>query len=439
MSQITSCNLQLVELLTKRGVKAGDLVAVISSSSLAICRLLYAALHLGVTLFPLDPCMARERRNSLLTQAGVDLVLAEKDLPDLSQGGGSVRFAPCAEKDKALGSSAARSELQLIVATSGSEGEPKGVMLSGGNVAASIAASDSRIGLRPGDLWLNSLPMFHIGGIMILYRCHDAGADMLLHQEFDESRVWSDLNDHPVTHISLVPAMLARLLDVSDDAAPPESMRVALIGGGHLSPELAARAHAAGWPLCVSYGMSETCSQCVTHCGEKAGLIPGHVGLPLDGFEAALSDSGRIKVRGPAVMQGYVSPERSPGQGLSENGWFETGDLGEMDVSGCLRVLGRVDDMLVSGGVTIHPVEVEGLMSSCPGVDEVAISSRPDIVWGDLLVALYIGTASRDELEAWCRINLSSSQRPREFIRVSWLPRNTMGKLDRKGLKTLAV
>jgi O-succinylbenzoic acid--CoA ligase len=265
----------------------------------------------------------------------------------------------------------------------------------------------------------------------------DAGAGMLLHQGFDAQKVWADLNSHQVSHISLVPAMLAQLLDVSVGAAPPEDLRVALIGGGHLSPELAARAHAVGWPLCVSYGMSETCSLCAVASGEQAGIACGDVGLPLDGFEVSLSPQGRIRLRGSALMQGYVNPDRSPGDGLSQGGWFETGDLGEIDRSGYLRVLGRADHMLISGGNTIHPVETETLLINCPGVDDVVVSARLDKAWGDVLLAIYVGEISCDELEAWCRTNLSSSQRPREFIQVPELPRNGMGKLDRKSVKAM--
>jgi O-succinylbenzoic acid--CoA ligase len=265
----------------------------------------------------------------------------------------------------------------------------------------------------------------------------DAGAGMLLHQGFDAEKIWIDINNNQVSHISLVPAMLAQLLEVSNNASPPDRLRVALIGGGRLSPELAARAHASNWPLCVTYGMSETCSQCVTDCSDQAGLSPGNIGLPLEGFELALSRQGRIKVRGPAVMQGYLNSNLSPGHGLQQDGWFETGDLGEIDRLGHLRVLGRVDDILITGGNSIHPIELESMIARCPGVDDVAISSRSDKVWGDILVALYTGEVSLDSLDAWCRTNLSSYQRPREFVLVSELPRNSIGKLDRKGLSRL--
>lgn len=425
-------------MLTGRGVRPGDPAAVFSPSPFTTSLLIYATLYLGVTIFPLDPCMAEGRRNRLLAQAGCRWVLSDVELDGLPDGMETIRIDFPVTVESVLKPNDNGGEAQLIIATSGSEGEPKGVMLSGGNIAASLAASRSRLGLDPGDLWLNCLPMFHVGGVMIAYRCLDAGAGMLLHSGFDADKVWSDLHDYPVTHISLVPAMLARLLDLSADASPPERLQVVLIGGGHIAPGLAARAHAAGWPLCVSYGMSESCSQCATDCGEGAGLASGLVGLPLEGFEISLSEQGRIMLRGTAVMIGYTNPDRSLGLGLSDTGWFTTGDLGEVDAEGRLRVLGRADDLLISGGKTIHPGEVEDLMIACPGVGEVAISARPDQTWGDLLVALYTGDAPVDEIEAWCRENLPPTLRPRVFMRVEGLPRKGMGKLDRNGLRAMA-
>ncbi len=428
----------LVVLFAEHGVEAGGVAAVLSTSSFTLSLILCAALHMGVTIFPIDPLMGSKRRNRLLSDSGCSLVIADVELDGLPGGVKQISVDSSAATDMVLEPSGARGDVQLIVTTSGSEGDPKGVMLSGANIAASVAASRDRLGLNSDDLWLNCLPMYHIGGIMILYRCLDAGAGMLLHSGFDAQGVWLDLQRHKVTHISLVPAMLARLLDVAEDSPPPDSLRVALIGGGHLSPELATRAHKAGWSLCVSYGMSESCSQCATDCSEQAGLVSGSVGLPLDSFEIALSEQGRVLLRGPAVMLGYVNPDRSPGQGLLQGGWFEAGDLGEIDASGRLLVLGRADDVLISGGRNIHPIEIENLVVDCPGVDEVAVVACPDQTWGDLLVAIYAGGASQEEVVAWCRANIVSPLRPREFIQVKELPRNHMGKLERKSLKAMA-
>jgi O-succinylbenzoic acid--CoA ligase len=239
-----------------------------------------------------------------------------------------------------------------------------------------------------------------------------------------------------VTHLSLVPAMLDRLLRVSAEQLPPTALRVVLIGGGPLSRSLAQRAHAAGWPLCVSYGMSETASQFATDCSPQAGLAAGRVGLPLAGYRVEIGDMGRIRVCGPAVMRGYANPDGIMGQGLDQ-GWFETGDLGRLDEQGRLMIIGRTDDLLVSGGKNIHPAEVEERLLLCPGVGAVGVTGRPDPVWGVTLVALFTGTVTAGELEQWVRLHLPGHLRPREFVPVEALPLNQMGKLSRPALQAL--
>jgi O-succinylbenzoic acid--CoA ligase len=280
----------------------------------------------------------------------------------------------------------------------------------------------------------------HIAGLAIPYRCARAGAAMLLHQRFDVERVWQDLERYRVSHISLVPAMLGRLLDAAAGRRVPASLRVALIGGGALDAALAKRAHAAGWPLTVSYGMSETASMCVLDDSTGSGTTPGLVGTPMAGFRISLSEGtkGKIRVTGDAVMSGYVNPQLRPGEGLQE-GWFESGDLGYWDAEGRLCVTGRADDLLNSGGLRLHPREVEQLMADCPGLSMVAVSSRSDPLWGDRLVAFYEGSISESGLESWAREHLPSGLRPREFRRIELLPRNRMGKLDRRALKGYTV
>lgn len=435
---------RLAGALAGLGVQPGGLLAVVAASSSLFAWMVYATRLLGVTYLPLDRSMSSERRNRMLAEVGCNLLLTDVDLADLPEGVEVIPaislFGTCAPQ---LSPDQERLnqvyDIQLIVATSGSEGEPKGVMLSGENLAASATAARQRLGLGPSDLWLCCLPLFHTGGLSILYRCLDAGAGVLLHQGFDAAEVWSGLQHHRVTHISLVPPMLARLLDIAGSTPPPESLGVVLVGGGRLESGLEARARAAGWPLCVSYGLSEASSLCVSRDGVASAMAAGDVGLPLDGFELALSERGRIMLRGPAVMQGYANPDRSPGRGLLEGRWFETGDMGEMDSSGRLRVLGRADDMLVSGGRNIHPVEVEAQIVACPDVDAVAVTGLADARWGEVLVALYTGSASSGQFEVWCRSNIPSALRPRRFVPVPRLPQNGMGKLDRRSLPDLAV
>ncbi|MGD8590841.1 MAG: class I adenylate-forming enzyme family protein [Chromatiales bacterium] len=403
---------------------------------------LHAAARLGRVLLPLDLQMPDGQSRALLEQSGCHFVLGDAELPRLPKGITSCRVDSrwfdgdfvCQSAHLAV--PAKTNDIVLIVPTTGTTSDPKGVMLSAANLRASVDQVNRNLDLHRNDCWLNCLPMSHIAGLAIPYRCARIGAAMVLHNRFDAEQVWRDLERHRVTHISLVPAMLGRLLDAAGGRNVPASLRVALIGGGALDAALAKRAHAAGWPLTVCYGMSETASMCTLDGSAGSGTIAGQVGRPMQGFRISLSEGsqGRIRISGAAVMTGYANPGLRPGDGL-QDGWFESGDLGYWDDEGRLCVTGRADDLLNSGGLRLHPREVELLLANCPGLTRVAVSSRSDPLWGDRLVAFYEGSVSEPALEAWSRKHLPSGLRPREFRRIELLPRNRMGKLDRRALK----
>jgi len=319
----------------------------------------------------------------------------------------------------------------LIISTSGSEGQPRAVLLGNAQLNAAAVAANERLGLRAGDLWLNCLPLHHVGGQAILWRCARAGAGALLHDGFVAAAVAFDLATHPVTHISLVPAMLARLLDLG--IRPPASLRVALIGGAALSRQLYDKASAAGWPLVVSYGMSETAALIAAHTPDDGPWRENLVGRLLPGHEIRIGEDGRIALRGPQVMLGYAD-----GSGVDSDGWLTTGDLGAIDADGRLSVLGRADDMLISGGCNVHPQEVEACLATCPGVDDVAVTGLPDPVWGDVVVALVVGRVEPADLFEHARRHLPSAAQPRRFHRLDSLPRNAAGKFDRPSLRRIA-
>jgi len=336
------------------------------------------------------------------------------------------RDAPLSETPEALPG------IALIISTSGSEGQPRPVLLGNAQLDAAAAASNNRLPLGPGDLWLNCLPLCHIGGQSILWRCTRAKASMLLHDGFDAAAVADDLEHFPVSHISLVPTMLARLLELCIE--PPPSLSVALIGGAALTQTLHDRAIAAGWPLCPSYGMSETAAQFATHTPADGPWHEGLVGRPMPGHEVAISAEGRIRIRGPQVMAGYLD-----GSGLDAAGWLTTGDLGEINGEGRLTVTGRADDMLISGGIKVYPLTVESCLSACRGVRDAAVTGLPDPEWGQRIVALVVGTATPDAVLEHARQHLPSAARPRLIRILDRLPRNAAGKLERAALRRLAA
>lgn len=435
---------RLARWLARLGLQPGQVVALVSRSALPAALLAHALPRAGCALAPFNPRTPAPWLGALLEQSRAALVVADSGvpvppaLPRLDARQVESPAGPPAGPAVAAGPLDPR-DVHLICATSGTGGRPRPVMLSGTNLAASAAASRSRLPLGPGDRWLACLPLYHVGGLSVVYRCAEAGAEVVLHDGFDPARVAAALERGAVTHLSVVPAMLARLLEATAERAPPPALRHVLVGGGPLSRPLAERARRAGWPLRPTYGLTEAASQVATLPDWPDDWQPGLVGTPLPGFEVRIAGAqraGPIEVRGPAVTMGYASPDGLAGVGLCD-GWLRTGDLGRVDERGRLTVLGRADAVLVTGGENVHPAEVEALLAACPGVEDAAVTGEPDPVWGERLIALFVGGAAEAEVEAWCRTHLGGPWRPRGFRRVSEVPRGVLGKIDRKALRAL--
>jgi O-succinylbenzoic acid--CoA ligase len=421
-------------------------LATVTRSAELLALLAHAAPRAGLALLPLGPALPRETRASLLQtcRAGAVLCDAREDAsgaPWLAVDE-ALAAARAAGSAPAPGPPLAGHEVHLVCATSGTGGTPKGVLLTGDNLRAAVTASAARVPLAAGDAWLACVALHHIAGLAILNRCAAAGAEVVLHPRFDPARVTRDLGRRPVSHLSLVPAMLARLLDEAAGRPPPPGLRVVLVGGGPLSAALLRRARRAGWPVCPTYGLTEAASQVATlYPPPGEDWRPGLVGAPLDGLAVRIGapgadGTGLVEIRGPMVTVGYASPEGPRGIGLAD-GWLATRDLGRLDGEGRLTVVGRADEVLVSGGENVHPVAVEQVLADCPGAGEVAVTARSDPVWGDRLVAVWTGPASPATVEGWARERLHGAWRPREFRRLAALPQGGPGKLDRRALRRL--
>jgi O-succinylbenzoic acid--CoA ligase len=419
------------DLLHRLGLRAGQLVAVpVGTTDAGAAELIlmqHAVARADAALLPLAPDMADGALDRLINATGCEWHWR----PGRDQRPGSLvalgqRPSPSTWSDD---------RLALVVQTSGSSGRPKAVMLDARGLLASCGLVNARLGLGIGDRWLAVLPRQHIGGLAIGWRCALAGAAVQVHGRFDIQRVAQDLHRHPITHLSLVPPMLARLLEQL--ATPPPTLRVVLLGGQATDLGLARRAIAAGWPLYQSYGMTETCSA-VAIAGPLTELPRGAPDTtPLPGVELDCplcpGPPARIRLRGPMLMAGYANPRRSPGDGL-DDGWLTTADLGCSDASGGLRVVGRSDGMVIVGGVNVHPGQIEERCRTAPGVDDCAVTAIGEPNWGHRLILIYQGRADTAALERWCRAQLASAQRPRGFIKVDAIPRLPSGKPDRQRL-----
>jgi O-succinylbenzoic acid--CoA ligase len=384
--------------LRERGVAPGDRVA-LALDSAALVVALHGCLLLGAVAVPIDLRLNAGER--AVRQASARLVVEGPAV-------GEPIDCPHAPNP---------SEIATLMFTSGTTAGPKPVELSYDNWLWNALGSALALGLDPDERWLCPMPLAHVGGLSIQLRSAIYGTTVLLHDRFETGRALTDLMDPAagVTLVSLVPTMLARLLDAG--LREPPALRRVLLGGGPISPALLTRAEAAGVPVSPSFGMTETCSQVATD------------GFALLGAELRVADDQELLVRGRPVSAGA----------LSEDGWLHTGDLAELDDRGRLAIIGRKADTIVSGGENVAPAEVEAALLEHPGVADAAVLGRSDPEWGEAVVAqlvLHDGVAAApDDLREHCAARLAPFKVPKRFEFVHSLPRSVTGKLLRRELR----
>jgi o-succinylbenzoate---CoA ligase len=405
-------------------------LAILSASRVNLALGVLAALRLGRPALPLDParadlgtCLAACTPGGILDDAAFDV----PGVPGLKARSGA---DPGTRADRPAGSTA------LLVPTSGTAGRTRVAMLSAAALDAHVRASAAALpSLACGDRWLVCLPMGTIGALAALWRTLTAGACLTLVERFDPAEARRFMAEG-ASHVSVVPAMLGPLAEAV--APPPRGLRCVLSGGGPLSMQLAELALGRGWPLWNAWGMTESASHIAAGPVDEEWRA-AIVGKPVPGVELTITAAGQIVVAGPMLMSGYASDGLTPGEGLDAEGRFASSDLGELLPDGRLRLFGRGDDIIVTGGVNVHPQAVEEIFAGCAGAGDVAVAGRPDPRWGQVLVAVYTGVASPTTLDSWARSRLPSSTRPREYLQVAALPRNAMGKLLRAELGQLVA
>lgn len=378
----------------------------------------FAVARAGGSALLLNPRSAPAEAAAQVSEAGARLVLGS-GVPDL---GVEAREVSGLEGFPVATTGASPEEEALVVFTSGSTGRPKGVRLTRANLAASAAASAAHLGHGPDERWLAVMPLCHVGGFSILTRSAREATTVLLESRFDPARVL-DLLASEASFASLVPTMLSRLLA----AGVPDRLGVRgiLVGGAAAPPGLLARAVDAGLPVLATYGMTETCSQVAT---TAPGADPTTPLAPLPGAELRIADDGRIEVRGPMVSPGYLAEPRA-------GEWLRTGDLGELTSTGELRVLGRADDVIISGGENVHPAVVEEALARIGDVGEVVVVGVPDPEWGARVAAVYTGPADVEAVEKAARDLLAGFELPRRWHRLAAIPLTPSGKPDRPAIR----
>ncbi|WP_137290291.1 class I adenylate-forming enzyme family protein [Natronorubrum halophilum] len=344
-----------------------------------------------------------------------------------------------------------RDDTLLLMFTSGTSGEPKGVRLTVGNLVASATASAFRLGVDPADRWLCCLPMYHMGGLAPVLRSTLYGTTVVIQRTFDRHETRRVLEEYAVTGVSLVPTMCKRLLDAGWE--PTDALRFVLLGGAPASSELLERCRAADVPAYPTYGMTETASQIATATPEATATREGTVGQPLvctdvtvvdgTGDPVSAGEPGELVVSGPTVTPGYLGDEVTDAA-FGERGLY-TGDIGYEDADGYLWVLNRRTDRIVTGGENVDPGEVLEALRSHPAVEEAAVVGLEDPEWGERVGALVVpvdgggydpdGTIDLESVLEHCDARLAGFKRPKTIGVADSLPRTASGTVDRDAVR----
>ena len=332
-------------------------------------------------------------------------------------------------------------DVAVVLRTSGSTGASRAVMLGARALRASAEATAEALGATSAGStqWLLALPPVHVAGVQVLVRSALAGTVPVVMDLSDGFRgaafvaaVAAMTGDR--RHTSLVPTQLVRLLDDPDGLPALRSFDAVLLGGAATPPALLSRAREAGVRVVTTYGMTETCGGCV------------YDGRPLDGVRVDLEPYGRVLLGGPVLATGYLGrPDLDAEAFVMRRGerWMRTSDLGELDDAGTLRVTGRADDVIITGGLKISPAAVEQVLSDLGDVAEVCVVGLPDDEWGQAVIAVLVlrpgaGAPTLATVRAVTTERLGAPSAPRDVVVVDHLPLRGPGKTDRQATARLA-
>ena len=439
------------------GVQPGDRVAWLGFNHELQLVTLVACARLGAIFLPLNFRLAVPELQQVLSDAQPRLLVHDTHHAGTAQalqGAGlqhthhDTLIAQASPRDLALPN--VHSDLPLLlVYTSGTTGVPKGAVHTQAGLLANARASQWAHAFVPGDKVLSTLPMFHVGGLCIqTLPALLAGVEVVLHPRFDPTAWLDEMRTSQPTLSLLVPATMRAVFEHPRWADTSLAcLRGIMTGSSTVPVAYLDTLHARGVPVGQVYGTTETGPVSIVLRLPDAIARVGASGWPLpeaqvklidpQGQEVGPGDTGEVCIRAPNVMRGYWNAQGTPGIGL-QGGWFHSGDLGQREADGCITIVGRSKDMVISGGENIYPAEIENLLVTLPGVAECAVVGLPDARWGEVPVAVLVRTAdaagqalNESTVLAHLQARIARFKLPRRVVFMDSLPKSALGKVQK--------
>lgn len=415
---------QQAALLSEKGIGEGTHVAIVSENSEQYIVFIHALLLLRAVIVPVNTRLNEQ---------------------DISQ---QIAFADCSfviENNKIKSSGNKRTSLNidtlLLMFTSGSTGEPKCVELTYKNILYNAIGTRLRLQINQTDTWLLSLPLYHIGGISIVFRSVIYGIPVLVPSDSGAEGIIQGIADYNPSIVSLVPTVLYRILRLGINPNPAH--KTILLGGGPISDDLLGRCYTRGWKIVATYGMTETSSQIATrnpadtqHTGSAGQPLPFNRVRIVDdsGNEVPRATEGEITVQSPSLMKSYYKRDDLTAR-VIQDAWFFTGDYGYLSDDNYLYVVSRRSDLIVSGGENVNPVEVENALRQYPGIYAACVFPYADDEWGEVVAAAIVSDSDNitdKEIKRFLADKLASFKIPKKIFSVKNIPFTEHSKSNRR-------
>jgi fatty-acyl-CoA synthase len=445
--------------LQTHGIGRGDRVATLTANSSEHVALLFACAHLGVALQPLNWRLTPAELRYQLDDAAPSLLVAEPEHAGLAaESRGDVPLAAFAHLHAAgdITEIDVRDDDALLIAyTSGTTGKPKGAVLTHANCFWTNLSFDRTSEIGEDDVVLQVLPQFHSGGwnvqpLLAWWK----GATVVLERSFDAARALRLIEEKRVTTMMGVPSTYLFMSEepafVTSDLS---SLRLAVVGGAPMPETLLETWQARGVGIVQGYGLTEAAPNVLCLPQEDAARKLGFAGKPYPHVDVALRDpdsgelregeaTGELVVRGPNVFAGYWRNPDATAAAFAD-GWLLTGDLAQRDGEGYYRIVGRLKDLVISGGENVYPAEIEDVLHAHPAISEAAVVGVPDERWGEVCVAFVVLRPGQAHDESavlgWCGERLARFKVPKAVRVVDQLPRSAMGKVLKDDLRAAAA
>lgn len=418
-----------------------------TDSKLNFIILFYALMHSGLTIFPLNFRLPPKNLLSLMKEASVETLITGRNYKtDFDKTIRQINLEELilnlkTDLNKTADLAIDEHSPLTLIATSGSTDRPKLALHTTGNYLKSAEGSNENIKLIPGDRWLLSLPLFHVGGLGILFRSLLAGAAVVLPDK--ELSLGENIYKYKITHLSVVFSQLQELVKQKNNKQKKwqSHLKAVLAGGGPIGNSLIKQAQEINLPIFLSYGSTEMCSQ-ITTTDAPMTIDQINSGKTLKFREIMISDEKEILVRGKTLFHGYLIGGKILKK-IDQNGWFHTCDLGKFDKHDNLTILGRMDNQFISGGENIQPEEIENQIllyaqSENEKIDDAVVVGVDDDAYGQVPFAFIKGTFDNLKLTDYLKSELPGYKLPVGFAPLPVSSDSTLQKPDRKKLKQLA-